>query len=1261
MSVSLGEMLLRVGLDLGLMAEDETKATAAIDSLGKSMLATGGTLTAALTAPLVGLFTASTASFASFESTMNKVSALGEITGADLKRLSDQAIDLGASTSFSAKEAAEGQAGLAAAGFNAQKIFEAMPGTLALAATEAMAVGTAARIAGDALNMFKLEASSSGHVADVLAAAAAGSNASVVDLGETLSYVGPTAHQAGMSIEETSAAAMLLSNAGITASRAGTSLSGILDNLVNPTKAQATVLEDLKVKVLDASGQMRPFNDIMLALQKSGISLTQTMRLFGAQSSAASVLISEAGDPLRDLETMLVNSDGAAKRMADTMLHGVGGAAEEFSGAMDTTGIKIGQILAPALTIAYNVGQSLLSDVVLPAIQWFSELPDPIKNGAIALAAIAAAAGPVLVGIGGMLLLPISTTMLAWVAGIAAAGAALAAIGTWVYDNWGSITAVVAQAWDGITDIWQAIWGPVISGLQTAWSGIKAVWETAWGPVQLAIDTAWSAVQTAFATGKQFVLDNLGTFALALAPVLVPIAAVVAAIGGIGWALYELGVAIVDAIPGVVSKLTAMWDGVTEAWTSTWAGISLWVTDTVTSVGYAIEFAWEYGKSYVVGLWDSVTEAWSTAWVMIQAGMDIAWSYAGTQLQAIFGPTIAWIVAAWDAVSDYWNSVWSTITTTVSTALGGMSTVISDIWNGIVGAAQAAWKSVTDAIGGTLQWVKDNVPGMDKLLTLDQAWSGAKNVAAEHKDNLQPELKNSQTQAEKLAGAIGPNAATGLTGALAKNETQSKKTTKETEKHRKEQEKLKDIADKNANLLIDLELRLKNVAVASERDAKAAFEKTATEAEKLNDKLDGMSKKVRKLNDIDVPDFISAMMKVETPINDAYDAMEKFGLKSAAELDAVVADLQGAYDKLVSSGSATQWQQDSAYLKVLEAMADKSLALSGQIPDDLQNAIKSMKDKADDQTTGLPSIMSSFDTMVTGISTGLGNIATDALNSLMHGETLSFDQLGSSMKSLGSSVLTNFTAPITDAIMGPHGVINAALKPLQDQITNVAGKFTEMATSALGLSGGTIPGLGGGSNPSAPGAGGAGAAAGGALGWVSAIGSVATAVSSVISNFQLARQEDTLNAIEESTRYLKVDFYDNKPTLKELVWESQNWLNYISDDLRSGPDAIRPLTSNIAGSLYWILDKIEGPGMTVHTLWDIRDKLGAAVPDVANIKTTLVNWDAWLKASLTTSEQHLRDMAQRREIRIPVSIDGRLVAEAVASYFDFAAESGAVI
>jgi TP901 family phage tail tape measure protein len=405
----LGDLLVRVGADisgfdkamgnvstrLNATMRDADKMFSGFDRLGDKLTSLGTTLSLGITAPLAAAGAASLKFYGDFESSMNRVSALGEITGTNLDKLKQQALDLGAKTQYSAKQAADGMGELAAAGFSTTEIMAAMPAVLNLAASGQLEVGRAAEIAANLMAGFGIPAQDVGKAVDVIAKAAASGSLSVEDLGLTFKYVGPIATAAGLSFEEVTAAITLMSNAGIKGEQAGTSLRGAMAKLLDPSREAAEVLDRLGITAVDSSGKLVPLASIVEQLGNKGATTKDIFKIFGQESASGITALVNTGAPaLQRMTAELTSSEGAAQKMADTLQKGMGGALERMKGSVETAAISLGESLAPVAIRLAGVIENLANKVA-DFGRWFAGLPEPVQNAAIAIGVLAAAIGPV--------------------------------------------------------------------------------------------------------------------------------------------------------------------------------------------------------------------------------------------------------------------------------------------------------------------------------------------------------------------------------------------------------------------------------------------------------------------------------------------------------------------------------------------------------------------------------------------------------------------------------------------------------------------------------------------------------------------------------------------------------------------------------------------------------------------------------------------------------------------------------------------------
>lgn len=412
MATKVGDIFVRLGVDLSEFASGLQDAKRSLESTGRDLTSVGMTMSAAFTAPLAAIAGFSLKASAGFESAMNKVAALSKDFSNDsasylakfkgeMEALSNMAIDLGAKTQYSAKQVADAMGEMAAAGFNASQIMAGMEGVLGLAAAGGMKLAEAAEIAAAVLGGFGISADNMGRVADVLAKAASVSAASVQDLGYAFKYVAPVAKAAGLSFNEIAGAMALLANAGIKGESAGTALRNMMQDMLKPSKQAAEVMQELGLNITKANGQLLPLADIIDQLNQKNITLTQGFTIWGARFSDVLPLIQKGGQALRDMTSDMEKANGSAKKMADEMRRGLAGMWEEFTGSVETLGIGIGRILQPAVEPMLKWLTQLANEGIKLAAS-FKDLNPTVQVFAGIIVGIPAVLGPLALALGGI-------------------------------------------------------------------------------------------------------------------------------------------------------------------------------------------------------------------------------------------------------------------------------------------------------------------------------------------------------------------------------------------------------------------------------------------------------------------------------------------------------------------------------------------------------------------------------------------------------------------------------------------------------------------------------------------------------------------------------------------------------------------------------------------------------------------------------------------------------------------------------------------
>ncbi|WP_330592174.1 phage tail tape measure protein [Fusicatenibacter saccharivorans] len=292
--------------------------------------------------------------YKNFESMMSQVGAISGATGQAFEDLTAKAQEMGATTKFTATEAAEAFNYMAMAGWQPEQMISGISGIMNLAAASGESLGSTSDIVTDALTAFGLKASDSGHFADVLAKASASANTNVGMLGESFKYVAPVAGAMKYSVEDTSLALGLMANSSIKGSMAGTALKTSLANMAAPTDSMATAMEKYGISLTDSSGNMKTLKGVMDNLRGSLGGLSETEQtaaastIFGKEAMAGMLAIINASEEdYNKLSDAIYNADGAAQDMSDTMLDNLEGSMTLMQSAVEGVQNSFGKRLTP--------------------------------------------------------------------------------------------------------------------------------------------------------------------------------------------------------------------------------------------------------------------------------------------------------------------------------------------------------------------------------------------------------------------------------------------------------------------------------------------------------------------------------------------------------------------------------------------------------------------------------------------------------------------------------------------------------------------------------------------------------------------------------------------------------------------------------------------------------------------------------------------------------------------------------------------------
>lgn len=407
--MNLGDIVAHLKLEIGDFTNKLNEAKSSIDDTskqfdgltqaGQSLTSVGTALTAGVTAPVVALGAAAIKTGSEFSTAMSKVQALSGASAEDMQKLEATAREMGATTVFSASDAADALGYMALAGWDTQQSIDGLPGILNLAAASQMELGAASDLVTDYLTAFNMEASQASEMADVLAYAQANSNTTTEQLGEAFKNCAVNANGFGLSVQETTALLGKLADSGLKGSEAGTALTAVFRDMTQKMENGAIAIGNTNVQVMDANGNFRNMTDIIrdveAATEGMGDAEKQAalMTTFTADSiKAMGILTGASAEEIEKFTNELYNCEGTAQEMADTMNDNLAGDMAELESAFEEFSLTLYDKLEPALRKIVQVATKL--------IQAIGKIPAPVMQAITIIVALVATIGPLLLIIG---------------------------------------------------------------------------------------------------------------------------------------------------------------------------------------------------------------------------------------------------------------------------------------------------------------------------------------------------------------------------------------------------------------------------------------------------------------------------------------------------------------------------------------------------------------------------------------------------------------------------------------------------------------------------------------------------------------------------------------------------------------------------------------------------------------------------------------------------------------------------------------------
>lgn len=440
----------------------------------------------------------------------------------------------------------------------------------------------------DYLTAFGLEADQAGRMADVLSYAQANSNTTTEMLGEAFKNCAVNAHNAGMSLEETTAILSKFADAGLKGSEGGTALNAIIRDMTQKMKNGAIQIGNTKVQVQDANGNFREMTDIIADVDKAteGMGDAQKtaalMTTFTADSiKGMGILCNTGADSIEEFTKKLENSNGTAEKMSNMMNQNLSGALKTLSSAWEALQLSLGDSTGPL---------SLLVGLLTKLLLAIKNLPAPVKQVLVAITLLITAVGPLLlvIGKGIQAFIKLKETIGILKSGFAALRTLFLVFKSLLIDT--LVPAIVDNVGPALKGLWTVLTGNpivlIIAGIAALVAAFIYFWNTSesfrqfwinlWETIKTAAVNAWNTIGTFFTTTVPQWISNIGTWFSQLPETIwywlcFAVAYAVLWVGQMAQKAYEAGSKFVQNVITFIQQLPG------RIWT--------WLTTTISRVG----------------------------------------------------------------------------------------------------------------------------------------------------------------------------------------------------------------------------------------------------------------------------------------------------------------------------------------------------------------------------------------------------------------------------------------------------------------------------------------------------------------------------------------------------------------------------------------------------------------------------------------------------------------------------------------------------
>lgn len=726
-----------------------------------------------------------------FTSTMSEVSAISGATGEDFEKLEACAREYGATTVFSASNAAEALKYMSLAGWDADQSTSALGGVLNLAAASGMELGAASDMVTDYLSAFAMEAGDAAYFADLLSYAQSHSNTTAEALGEAYKNCAANLNAAGQDVETVTSMLEGMANQGYKGSEAGTAMAAIMRDITNGMKDGAIKIGETSVAVMDAQGNFRDLTDILTEVEAATNGMGDAERAVALSSTftadstkGLNLILNEGMDKIAGYEEELRGASGSAEEMANIMNDNLSGDMAAMNSAFEELGLKIYDALENKL----RAGVQFVTNGVIPAIEWLGGHIPEVTIAVSGLGAVIAAMNWGTISSKITMVKGALVKLAAALGGVSLPAIALIAVITAVafaftelwknneefrnkitaiwdeikakFDEFGQgivdrlnalgfefedITEVMKAVWDGFCEVLAPIFEgvfqqignilsaalDVLTGLFDIFAGIfTGDWDMVWQGVQEVFGAVWDFVVATF--------ENwISTFT--------SLADTVLGWFGTDWETVWTNVKTFFSdtwnsissffsgiLTGIKTFFTETWDSIVSFFSGILSGISSSVTGTMTEIHDTFTNIWDSITGFLSGAWETIKNIVTVGIMAVQEIISAAFQIITLPFRFIWENCKDTVLSIWETIKSVIGEKIDAVKEKITTVTSAISDVASAAWNAISATASSLWEGIKSTIGSKIDAAKEKVSAATSAITsvASSAWSSVSSTAS---------------------------------------------------------------------------------------------------------------------------------------------------------------------------------------------------------------------------------------------------------------------------------------------------------------------------------------------------------------------------------------------------------------------------------------------------------------------------------------------------------------------------------------------------